>query len=170
LATASGSAATTFAIQNITKNGDHIVSDRYIYGGTYNLFANTLADMGIETTFVDGSAAAFAAAGAGVPLQVIIFFAVSLVLLIFTRPILVKKLKVGKEKNYTEQLEGKPGMVVEAIEQFKSGQVKVGGILWTAVGESEQFTAPAGSMVEIVKVSGVKLIVREIADPQRGGE
>ena len=121
-------------------------------------------------TIGGAAAAAFAAAGAGVPLQVIIFFAVSLVLLIFTRPILVKKLKVGKEKNYTEQLEGKPGMVVEAIEQFKSGQVKVGGILWTAVGESEQFTAPAGSMVEIVKVSGVKLIVREIADPQRGGE
>lgn len=62
LATSSGSAATTFAIQNITKAGDHIVSDRYIYGGTYNLFANTFADMGIETTFVDGSAAAFAAA------------------------------------------------------------------------------------------------------------
>ncbi|MCL2355961.1 MAG: O-acetylhomoserine aminocarboxypropyltransferase/cysteine synthase [Defluviitaleaceae bacterium] len=62
LATASGSAATTFAIQNITKAGDHIVSDRYIYGGTYNLFANTFADMGVETTFVSGAAADFEAA------------------------------------------------------------------------------------------------------------
>ena len=55
LATASGAAATTYAIQNITRTGDHIVSDVQIYGGTYNLFANTFKDMGIETTFVDGS-------------------------------------------------------------------------------------------------------------------
>jgi len=107
-----------------------------------------------------GAAAGLAAAGAPLPLQVIVFFAVSLVLLIFTRPILSKKLKVGKEKNYTEQLEGKPGLVVEAIEPFKSGQVKVGGILWTAVGETEHFSAPADSMIEIVRVEGVKLIVK----------
>lgn len=54
LATASGSAATTYAIQNIARAGDHIVSDNAIYGGTYNLFAHTLPDLGIETTFVDG--------------------------------------------------------------------------------------------------------------------
>lgn len=55
LATASGAAAITYAIQNIAKSGDHIVSANTIYGGTYNLFANTLTDGGIETTFVDGS-------------------------------------------------------------------------------------------------------------------
>ncbi|MEN6315855.1 MAG: O-acetylhomoserine aminocarboxypropyltransferase/cysteine synthase family protein [Clostridiaceae bacterium] len=55
LATASGAAAITYAIQNIAKAGDHIVSANTIYGGTYNLFANTLAESGIETTFVDGS-------------------------------------------------------------------------------------------------------------------
>ena len=58
LATASGSAATTYAIQNIARSGDHIVADTQIYGGTYNLFANTLKDSGIETTFVDGSESA----------------------------------------------------------------------------------------------------------------
>ncbi|GHV80218.1 hypothetical protein AGMMS49944_20090 [Spirochaetia bacterium] len=57
LATASGAAATTYAIQNITKAGDHIVSDFQIYGGTFNLFANTFTDMGVDTTFVDGSKA-----------------------------------------------------------------------------------------------------------------
>lgn len=55
LATASGAAAITYAIQNIAKSGDHIVSSNTIYGGTYNLFANTLTESGIETTFVDGS-------------------------------------------------------------------------------------------------------------------
>lgn len=55
LATASGSAAITYAIQNIVLAGDHVVSSTNLYGGTYNLFANTLHDQGIETTFVDPS-------------------------------------------------------------------------------------------------------------------
>ena len=53
LATASGSAAITYAIQNIARTGDHIVSASSLYGGTYNLFANTFADIGIDATFVD---------------------------------------------------------------------------------------------------------------------
>lgn len=55
LATASGSAAITYAVQNIALAGDHIVSSTNVYGGTYNLFANTLKDQGITTTFVDPS-------------------------------------------------------------------------------------------------------------------
>jgi len=53
LATSSGAAAITYAIQNIAHAGDHIVSAQTIYGGTYNLFAHTLADFGVMTTFVD---------------------------------------------------------------------------------------------------------------------
>jgi O-acetylhomoserine (thiol)-lyase len=54
LATSSGAAAITYAIQNIAHAGDHIISAQTIYGGTYNLFANTLPDFGVSTTFVDG--------------------------------------------------------------------------------------------------------------------
>ena len=54
LATSSGQAAVALAIQNIAKSGDHIVSDLKIYGGTYNLFAHTFKEMGIEVSFVDG--------------------------------------------------------------------------------------------------------------------
>ena len=53
LATASGAAAIAYAVQNIARSGDHIVSQKTIYGGTYNLFANTLKDFGVKTTFVD---------------------------------------------------------------------------------------------------------------------
>jgi len=55
LATASGSAAITYALLNIAGAGDHIVSSKTLYGGTFNLFANTFKDLGIETTFIDGS-------------------------------------------------------------------------------------------------------------------
>ncbi len=53
LAVSSGAAATTYAVQNIAHAGDHIVAAKTIYGGTYNLFAHTFADFGIQTTFVD---------------------------------------------------------------------------------------------------------------------
>ena len=55
LATASGSAAISYAVQNIALAGDHIVSSTNLYGGTHNLFANTLVEQGITTTFVDPS-------------------------------------------------------------------------------------------------------------------
>lgn len=53
LAVASGAAAITYAIQNITKAGDHIVAAKTIYGGSYNLLAHTLPAYGVTTTFVD---------------------------------------------------------------------------------------------------------------------
>ena len=53
VATASGSAAITYAILNIASAGDNIVSSKSIYGGSYNLFAHTLPEFGITTTFID---------------------------------------------------------------------------------------------------------------------
>ncbi|MBO5238807.1 MAG: O-acetylhomoserine aminocarboxypropyltransferase/cysteine synthase [Lachnospiraceae bacterium] len=53
LAVASGAAAITYTFENLAQNGDHIVSAKNIYGGTYNLLAHTLPQYGINTTFVD---------------------------------------------------------------------------------------------------------------------
>jgi len=53
LATASGAAAITYTFLNLAQAGDHIVSAKTIYGGTYNLLAHTLPQYGIKTTFVD---------------------------------------------------------------------------------------------------------------------
>ena len=53
LAVASGAAAITYTIQALAQKGDHIVAQKTIYGGTYNLLAHTLPLYGIETTFVD---------------------------------------------------------------------------------------------------------------------
>lgn len=55
LAVASGAAAITYALENILKNGDHIVAADNLYGGSYNLIAHTLAPLGIESTFVNVS-------------------------------------------------------------------------------------------------------------------
>lgn len=53
LATASGAAAIAYTIQALAQAGEHIVAQKTIYGGTYNLLANTLSQYGITTTFVD---------------------------------------------------------------------------------------------------------------------
>jgi O-acetylhomoserine (thiol)-lyase len=55
LALSSGQAASAFALQNIARAGDNIVSSTDLYGGTWNLFANTLKDQGLEVRFVDPS-------------------------------------------------------------------------------------------------------------------
>lgn len=57
LALASGSAAILYSIQNITSVGDHVVTDVYIYGGSYNMFSTTFKDVGVEFTFIDGTKA-----------------------------------------------------------------------------------------------------------------
>ena len=53
LAVASGAAAITYAIEALAQSGDHIVAQKSIYGGTYNLLKHTLRPFGVETTFVD---------------------------------------------------------------------------------------------------------------------
>ena len=53
LCVSSGQAASALSIQNLAKAGDNIVSSTDLYGGTWNLFANTMKDMGIEVRFAD---------------------------------------------------------------------------------------------------------------------
>ena len=60
LATASGAAAVNYVFQALAHQGDHIVAETTIYGGTYNLLAHTLPDYGVTTTFVDAAKGAVA--------------------------------------------------------------------------------------------------------------
>ena len=53
LALASGAAAITYAVEALAKKGDHVVAQKTIYGGSYNLLAHTLPEFGVETSFVD---------------------------------------------------------------------------------------------------------------------
>ncbi len=55
LAVASGAAAITYALQNVARNGDHIIAANNLYGGTFNLIEHTLTTQGITTTIVDPS-------------------------------------------------------------------------------------------------------------------
>lgn len=121
--------------------------------------------MGLTTIWFAGGAVISAIAamiGLSVPVQVGLCLVVSILLIYFTRPIAVKKLKVGKEKTNVDALAGREALVTETIQPFSTGQAKVDGLVWSAVAEDEHSTIESGSVVKIEKVEGVKLIVSSI--------
>jgi membrane protein implicated in regulation of membrane protease activity len=127
------------------------------------------ATLGLATIwFAIGAVAASIAALADASFlaQVVVFLAVSVILLIFTRPLAVKRLKLGREKNVTEQMEGRRGIMTEAASPFGTGLVKVGGVFWTAVPEDPARGLEKDVTVSVVRIEGVKLVVRPDADAE----
>ena len=120
--------------------------------------------LGLTTIwFAGGAVAAFFAAllGGGLVVQIVAFAAVSLILLVFTRPIAAKYLNRKTVKTNVESMEGRHGEVIEEINNLQAtGKVKVDGMPWTARSEREGQIIPAGTVVTVVEISGVKLIVR----------
>ncbi len=108
-----------------------------------------------------GSLVAFILALFNLPLwlQITAFFVVSIVMIIFTRPIAVKYLKVGTQRTNVDALIGTTGLVTMDISEHKAGQVKVKGQIWTAVSESGE-SILADTEVDILAIDGVKLIVK----------
>ena len=88
-------------------------------------------------------------------LQVVVFFAVSICLLVFTRKIFVEKLKTGSEKTNVDALIGEKGMIVKPIRPFSVGQVKVNGQVWSAVGKTPETLIEQGKEVKIHAIEGV---------------
>ena len=93
--------------------------------------------------------------------QVLIFLAISAVLLIFTRPLAIQKFKMGKEKTNVDSLVGKQALVIKAIGEFEKGEVKINGQIWSARTENNLEIAE-GTKCEVLRVEGVQLIVRSI--------
>jgi len=91
--------------------------------------------------------------------QVMIFLAISAVLLFFTRPIAIKKLKIGREKTNVDSLVGKTALVTKKITEFDRGEVKLNGQIWTAKTEDGSMLAE-GSKCEVVRIEGVHAIVK----------
>lgn len=89
-----------------------------------------------------------------------LFLLISLVLLIFTRPIAIKKLKVGRAKTNVNDLIGRDALVIKEIAKFSKGEVKIRGQVWTAISENDE-TIEENSECEVVNVEGVKLIVKK---------
>ncbi|MCL2720416.1 MAG: NfeD family protein [Treponema sp.] len=97
------------------------------------------------------------------PYQILIFLILSSIFLIFTRPIALKKFKIGKTKTNVDSLIGKHALVVKQITEFDRGEIKVSGQIWSARLE-EGTVSPLieGTKCEIVQIEGVQAIVRAL--------
>lgn len=120
--------------------------------------------LGLTTIWFAGGALVAVIAsllGAPVWLQIILFFAVSLLLLFFTRPVAVKYFNRDRVKTNVEGMVGRQAIVVSEIDNIQGiGQVTVGGQEWTARSSDQKVRIPAGAVVKVVAINGVKLIVR----------
>jgi membrane protein implicated in regulation of membrane protease activity len=124
------------------------------------------ATMGLTTIWFAIGAAVTAIAvllGANARTQIVVFLAVSVLTMLFTRPVAIRRLRLGREKNVTEQMAGRPGVITEAVPPFGVGRVKVGGASWTAVAEDPALGIEKGAPVAAVRIEGVKLVVRPAA-------
>lgn len=92
-------------------------------------------------------------------IQIIVFFVVSIGLLVSTRKIFVEKLNTGKENTNVDALIGETGQVIAPINPMEIGQVKLKGQIWSAIADDQLLTIEEGSYVTVKAIEGVKLIV-----------
>lgn len=121
--------------------------------------------LGLTTIwFAGGALVAFIAAmlQAPLPVQIVLFFVVSLALLFFTRPIAERYFNANRQKTNVNSMIGKEAKVTTDIDNFdQTGQVMIGSVEWTARSEEDGVKIAAGSRVEICRVEGVKVFVKE---------
>ena len=129
------------------------------------LIAIEVGTMGLTTIwFAGGALIAVILAALGLPsyVQIAAFLVISLVLLIFTRPIAMKYFNKDRVKTNAEGMVGKKAVVTAAIDNLAAtGQVSVNGMEWSARATEDGNKIIEGAIVTIVAISGVKLIVEE---------
>lgn len=119
--------------------------------------------LGLTTIwFAGGALVAFVASlfNAPVIVQIAIFLIVSIILLVFTRPVVEKRLNESRAKTNVNSIVGKEGKVTETIDNFnQKGIVVLNGLEWTARSSRDDLVIPQGSKVVVDEVKGVKVFV-----------
>lgn len=97
--------------------------------------------------------------------QIVVFFAVSLLLLVFTRPFAMKYVNSKHTRTNYEELIGKVVKVTETVDNFaQTGVAVANGLEWTARSSSDVVKLEKDSLAEVVDVSGVKLILKQFKE------
>lgn len=94
-------------------------------------------------------------------IQLLVFALFTLLLIVFTRPLVVKFVKSNDKVSNVKALIGQHGITLTSIVPMQFGQVKVNGEIWTAVAEEE---LEENTRVEVMGIDGVKLIVKKASD------
>ena len=97
--------------------------------------------------------------------EIVVFAVISVVALIFTRPLIKKLMDRTERKTNVDEYVGKRVKVIKDIDKFDGGEVKLNGIVYTAVlCEDEDATITADTIVEIVALKGNRVVVRQISN------
>jgi len=88
-----------------------------------------------------------------------LFVLLSVILLFFTRPVVVKKLKVGKTKTNIDDLIGRTAVVTKEIVKHGRGEIKLSGQIWTAI-SADNKPIKQGTEVIVCSIEGVKAVVK----------
>lgn len=122
-----------------------------------------MATLGLTTIWFAGGALAAYIAGlcmAPLWLQIVLFLIVSIVLLVFTRPVVERHLNRNREKTNVDSLIGKHGKVIEEIDNFnQTGKVSLNGMEWMARNSIAGEKISPDSRVEVKEVKGAHLVV-----------
>lgn len=92
-------------------------------------------------------------------IQLLVFLAVSLILVATTRKVAMDKLKIGRTKTNIDELIGKEAVVIKAIEPYMAGEVKLDGKIWRAVSESKR-VYKVDEIVVVLRIEGVTIITK----------
>ncbi len=130
-----------------------------------------IATVGLTSIWLaGGSLAALIAAtvGAGPVLQIVIFLAVSFLLLVFTRPFAKKYINSQHVKTNYEELIGEVVKVTETVDNLEqTGSALAKGLEWTARAEEDGEKIEKGALARVVDVSGVKLILKRYEEVEK---
>ena len=96
--------------------------------------------------------------------QLIVFVVISIAAFAFLRPIVKKFMKNNIVDTNIDEIVGKKGYMTEDYTDTNRGEVKINGVLWTAVNTEENKTLPRGTKVVVLAVEGNKLIVKEVKE------
>lgn len=122
--------------------------------------------LGLTTIWLAGGAlVAFVAAILHIPLfiQIVLFLIVSIILIVFTRPVAERYFNNSREKTNVGGVIGKEGKVIATINNFEqTGTVLIDGVEWTARCENDSDTIDIGKRVAVRRVEGVRIFVEEV--------
>ena len=97
-------------------------------------------------------------------IQLIIFVVVSVSTLLCLRPVIKKFMKRNIVNSNVDEIVHKKGKMTKACDELNHGEVKINGVLWTACSSDEKTPIAEGKLVEVLSISGNKLIVKEIKE------
>jgi membrane protein implicated in regulation of membrane protease activity len=100
--------------------------------------------------------------------ELIIFMVISIASLLCFRPLVHRYLRRDLINSNIDEMKGKKGLLIEKIDLLHQGVCKINDVRWTAIAQDDKTKIPAGSTVEVLAVSGNKLIVKKVEDPTEG--